>query len=91
MSDGGPLAGMRVVDLTQMLAGPYATMVLADLGADVVKVEPIGGDNVRVQGPFLPDDELRSYGGYFQSVNRNKRSIALDLKQEAGHHTSTLP
>jgi len=84
VSGSGPLAGLRVVDLTQMLAGPYATMVLADLGADVVKVEPIGGDGVRIQGPFLPDDELRSYGGYFQSVNRNKRSIAVDLKQEAG-------
>lgn len=84
MNGSGPLAGLRVVDLTQMLAGPYATMVLADLGADVVKLEPISGDGVRGNGPFLPDDQLHSYGGYFQSVNRNKRSIAVDLKQEAG-------
>jgi len=81
---GGPLAGFRVVDLTHALAGPYCTMVLADLGADVVKVEPLHGDGTRVMGPFLPDDELRAFGGYFQSVNRNKRSIALDLKAPEG-------
>ncbi|MCW2691586.1 MAG: CoA-transferase [Mycobacterium sp.] len=80
----GPLAGLRVIDLTQMLAGPYATMVLADLGADVVKVEPLAGDGVRQQGPFLPDDDLHDFGGYFQSVNRNKRSVALDLKAPEG-------
>src|SRR5437764_3932873 len=79
-----PLHGLRVVDLTRMLAGPYCTMLLADLGADVVKVEPPGGDGTRSTGPFAEDDELRAYGGYFQSVNRNKRSIAVDLKQEAG-------
>ena len=77
---GGPLAGITVLDLTQMLAGPFATMLLADLGADVIKVEPPEGDAIRRQGPFLPDDELRAYGGYFQSINRNKRSIKLDLK-----------
>lgn len=81
---GGPLAGLRVVDLTHALAGPYCTMVLADLGADVVKVEPLHGDGTRVMGPFLPDDELRAFGGYFQSVNRNKRSIAIDLKAAEG-------
>ncbi len=80
----GPLAGLRVVDLTWMLAGPYTTMLLADLGADVVKVEPPGGDPMRAVGPFRPDDRLRAFGGYFQSVNRNKRSIVLDLKTEAG-------
>ncbi len=81
---GGALAGVRVVDLTQMLSGPYCTMLLADLGADVVKVEPLTGDGTRVQGPHLPEDELNAYGGYFQSVNRNKRSLALDLKSEQG-------
>lgn len=80
----GPLAGLRVIDLTQMLAGPFCTMLLADLGAEVVKVEPPGGDPTRTLPPFLPDDELRAYGGYFQSVNRNKRSIAVDLKRSDG-------
>jgi crotonobetainyl-CoA:carnitine CoA-transferase CaiB-like acyl-CoA transferase len=81
---GGPLAGLRVIDLTQMLAGPYCTMLLADLGADVVKVEPPGGDMTRFSGPFLDEDEERAYGGYFGSINRNKRSIVLDLKTEEG-------
>jgi crotonobetainyl-CoA:carnitine CoA-transferase CaiB-like acyl-CoA transferase len=63
-----------------MLAGPYCTMLLADLGADVVKVEPPGGDTTRRTSPFPPGDELRAFGGYFASINRNKRSIVLDLK-----------
>lgn len=78
----GPLAGVRVVDLTQMLAGPYATMLLADLGADVIKVEPPEGDMTRDNQPQLSDDD--AYGGYFHSVNRNKRSIVLDLKSDEG-------
>ncbi len=68
-----------MVDLTRMLAGPFATMLLADLGADVVKVEPPGGDLTRTNGPYRPDDVDRSVGGYFQSVNRGKRSVVLDL------------
>jgi crotonobetainyl-CoA:carnitine CoA-transferase CaiB-like acyl-CoA transferase len=80
----GPLNDVVVVDLTTMLAGPFATMVLADLGADVIKVEPPHGDFIRAQGPFAPDDELRAFGGYFQSVNRNKRGVVLDLTTEAG-------
>jgi crotonobetainyl-CoA:carnitine CoA-transferase CaiB-like acyl-CoA transferase len=75
---------MRVVDLTWMLAGPYATMLLADLGADVIKVEPPGGDPMRAVGPFRDDDPLRAFGGYFQSINRNKRSVVLDLKSPQG-------
>jgi crotonobetainyl-CoA:carnitine CoA-transferase CaiB-like acyl-CoA transferase len=59
-------------------------MLLADLGAEVLKVEPSEGDLTRHQGPFAADDELRAYGGYFQSVNRNKESIVLDLKQPKG-------
>ncbi|SEH17827.1 succinate--mesaconate CoA-transferase [Natronorubrum sediminis] len=78
----GPLADVLVVDLTQMLAGPYATMLLADLGADVVKVEPPHGDMTRQNQPHLEEDE--AYGGYFHSVNRNKRSVAVDLKSAEG-------
>lgn len=80
----GALSGTRVVDLTQMLAGPYCTMMLADQGADVIKVEPVGGEPTRQFGPFPADDHDRHFGGYFQSTNRNKRSIGLDLKQPEG-------
>lgn len=79
-----PLAGIRVVDLTQMLAGPYVTMLLADMGADVIKVESPDGDFIRKQGPFTEDDDLRAFGGYFQSINRNKRSVVLDLRSPQG-------
>ena len=79
----GPLAGVRVLDLTHALAGPYCTMMLADLGADVLKVESPSGDLSRTSGPYLADDEKRDFGGYFQSVNRGKRSIVLDLKDPA--------
>jgi CoA:oxalate CoA-transferase len=88
----GPLAGIRVVDLTRILAGPYCTMILADLGADVVKLEPPGGDQSRGSGPFVeprdgvmpPAEDPRGYGTYFMSVNRGKRSIVIDLKQADG-------
>jgi crotonobetainyl-CoA:carnitine CoA-transferase CaiB-like acyl-CoA transferase len=79
----GPLHGVRVIDVTQALAGPFCTMTLADLGADVVKVEPPGGDRTRGALPFTAEDSERSYGGYFASVNRGKRSIVLDLKLRA--------
>ena len=75
----GPLAGVVVVDLSRVLAGPFATMMMADLGATVIKVEKPGtGDDSRGYGPFSPDDQ--SY--YFARVNRGKRSIAVDLKRE---------
>jgi crotonobetainyl-CoA:carnitine CoA-transferase CaiB-like acyl-CoA transferase len=77
----GPLAGVRVADLSRVLAGPYCTMVLADLGADVVKVErPEGGDETRSWGPPFAGGEA----AYYLSVNRNKRSAALDLSQPEG-------
>lgn len=77
----GSLEGLVVLDLTQMLAGPFCTMMLADHGADVIKIEPPIGDMSRPLGPYFPEDTELEYGGYFQSVNRNKRSITLDLKQ----------
>ncbi len=80
----GALSGVRVIDFTQMLAGPFCTQLLADQGADVVKVEPPGGEETRRAGGFRPEDTLRAFGGYFASVNRNKRSISLNLKEEAG-------
>lgn len=81
MTSGGALQGLRVIDMTLMLAGPYASMMLADQGAEVIKIEPLEGDYVRSVGPYHPDDKLRSFGGYFQSVNRNKLSISLNLKE----------
>jgi crotonobetainyl-CoA:carnitine CoA-transferase CaiB-like acyl-CoA transferase len=82
----GPLAGLRVIDLTQVLSGPFCTMLLADLGADVVKIEPPDGDVARLWGPHPPGEPIEGgYGGYFASVNRNKRSVCLDLKTETGH------
>jgi crotonobetainyl-CoA:carnitine CoA-transferase CaiB-like acyl-CoA transferase len=80
----GALSGLKVIDLTQMLAGPYCTMLLADQGASVLKIEPLGGDPTRHFGPFPEDDTAHHFGGYFQSTNRNKKSIAIDLKSEAG-------
>ena len=78
-----PLHGMRVLDLTHMLAGPYATMLLADLGADVVKIEPPQGEFIRGAGPTF-GEEGEEFGGYFQSVNRSKRSLPLDLRHPEG-------
>lgn len=86
----GALSDIRVIDLTQMLAGPYGTMVLADHGAEVIKVEPPEGDVTRAAGPFREGDNARLLGGYFQSVGRNKRSICLDLKTEDGKRVFKL-
>ncbi|MGY8997740.1 MAG: CoA transferase, partial [Alphaproteobacteria bacterium] len=80
----GALSKVRVLDLTQMMAGPYCTMMLADQGADVIKIEAPSGEVARGYGPFLDDDADRHYGGYFQSINRNKRSIVIDLKSDQG-------
>ncbi len=76
-----PLAGLRVLDLSRVLAGPLATMILGDLGADVIKVERPGeGDDTRGWGPPFAGEDA----AYFLSLNRNKRSVALDLRSEAG-------
>lgn len=77
------LEGIRVVDLSHVLAAPTCTLFLADLGAEVIHVEPPHGDDAREFGPYLGEyDKNRS--GYFISLNRNKKSLVLDLKQEAG-------
>lgn len=77
-----PLAGITVVDLTRVLSGPYCTMMLADLGARVIKIEnPEGGDDSRHVGPFIDGESA-----YFASINRNKESIALDLKRAEDKH-----
>jgi crotonobetainyl-CoA:carnitine CoA-transferase CaiB-like acyl-CoA transferase len=75
----GPLAGIKVVDLSRVLAGPYTASVLAELGADVIKVESPDGDPARSIGPFVDGRSL-----YFASVNSDKRGICLDLKSDAG-------
>ncbi len=78
----GALSNLRVLDLTQVLAGPYCTMLLADMGADVVKIERPGGDLIRSNPPHVDDPDEEAYGGYFQSVNRGKRSIELNFGDE---------
>ncbi len=77
----GPLSGTRVIDLTRALAGPYCTLLLGDMGADVIKIElPGSGDETRQWGPPFLEGE----SSYFMSVNRNKRSVTLDLKSASG-------
>ena len=70
-----PLSGVRVLDLTRALAGPFCTMILGDLGADVIKVEPLGGDMIREWGPFD-----RGTSAYYLSANRNKRGMAINFR-----------
>jgi crotonobetainyl-CoA:carnitine CoA-transferase CaiB-like acyl-CoA transferase len=79
-----PLAGVRVLDFSHALAGPYCTMLLADLGADVIKVEPPSGDHSRQWGPPF----IKGESSYFLSVNRNKRSVVLDLKRPAARNVA---
>ena len=76
----GPLAGVRVVDLTAMVMGPYCTQIMADMGADVIKIEPPQGDDTR----YVSVGPVRGMGGVFVNVNRGKRGIILDLKSDSG-------
>ena len=77
MNETSALAGVKIVDLTQALAGPYCTMLLGDLGADVYKIEPLDGDQSRGWGPPF----LAGESAYFLSTNRNKRGLTLNLKR----------
>lgn len=82
----GPLEGIRVLDMTRILSGPYCTMMLGDMGADVIKVEnPSGGDDTRVWGPPF----LNGVSTYYISINRNKRSLTLNLKEQQGKEILT--
>ena len=79
MADGYPLAGLKVLDFTQYVSGPYCSQILADLGATVLKVERPAGDVYRRQGPVFINGESVS----FLALNRGKRSITLDLREDA--------
>ena len=80
-----PLEGIKVIDLTHMLAGPYAGMVIADLGAEVVKVEPLGtGEMTRGLLAEDPNNSFKGFGAYFLALNRNKKSVSMDLKNQDG-------
>jgi crotonobetainyl-CoA:carnitine CoA-transferase CaiB-like acyl-CoA transferase len=84
MTAGGPLSHVRVLDLTQRLSGPYGTQMLGDLGADVIKLEPPGGDPSHRTPPHFVGDEST----YYLSINRNKRSIIVDLKRPEGREVT---
>ena len=79
-----PLSGIRILDLTHMLSGPYGAMILADLGADTIKVEPLHGEGTRKLLATDPENSVNGMGAYFITLNRNKRSVAIDLKSERG-------
>src|SRR5260370_20770892 len=78
----GPLSGVRVLDLTGVVSGPYATMFLADQGADVLKIEPIGGDITRRSRAVI--DKAGEFSALFTSSNRGKRSLSIDVNSETG-------
>src|SRR6266567_4638611 len=80
MKHTGPLSEVRVVDLTAMVMGPYCTQIMADMGADVIKVEPPEGDGTR----YISVGPAPGMGGVFVNVNRGKRSVVLDLRSDAG-------
>lgn len=79
-----PLEGIRILDLTHMLSGPYAGMILADLGAETIKVEPLTGEGTRALLAKDPRHSYKGMGAYFLTLNRNKQSVCIDLKSEQG-------
>ena len=85
-----PLSGIRVLDLTRFIAGPYCTMLLADQGAEVVKVEPPGGEDTRQLAPILGDGERDRVSAYFLRYNRSKKSVCLDLRRDEGRRAFEL-
>ena len=80
----GILNGIRVLDLSRMLSGPYCTMMLSDHGAEVIKIESGTGDSSRLNGPFRKDDPKQDWAGYFVSLNRSKKSVKINLKSKEG-------
>ena len=81
------LEGIRVLDLTHMLSGPYASMMLADLGAETIKIEPPKrGEGTRLLLSKDPDHSIEGMGAYFLTLNRNKKSVTLNLKSDKGKH-----
>ncbi len=78
------LHGVRVLDLTHILSGPYGAMILADLGAETIKVEPLGGEGTRKLLATDPRHSVDGMGAYFITLNRNKQSVCIDLKCERG-------
>lgn len=79
-----PLRGVRILDLTHMLSGPYGSMILADLGAETIKVEPLQGEGTRKLLAGDPKNSLDGMGAYYLTLNRNKQSVALNLKEQEG-------
>jgi crotonobetainyl-CoA:carnitine CoA-transferase CaiB-like acyl-CoA transferase len=81
MENSGPLKGVRVIDLSMMLAGPAGSMLMGDLGAEIIKVEPLDGDETRVSPPYFYAENMSAY---YWSINRNKKSIVINLKSPEG-------
>ena len=79
-----PLAGLRMLDLTHMLSGPYGGMILADLGAETIKIEPLRGEGTRKLLATDPNNSLNGMGAYYLTLNRNKKSVLIDLKTDQG-------
>lgn len=84
LQQGKPLTGVRILDLTHMLSGPYGAMILADLGAETIKVEPPQGEGTRKLLAKDPKNSLDGFGAYYLTLNRNKSSVAIDLKSPQG-------
>ncbi|MEX0297634.1 MAG: CoA transferase, partial [Kordiimonas sp.] len=86
----GPLKGLRVLDLSRILAGPWATQCLADLGAEVIKIEnPKGGDDTRTWGPPFFDDNGDLVSAYYMCANRGKQSVGIDISTAKGQELIT--